>query len=108
MKLKSVTLRNFKGIEELTFPFDGKTTILFGVNGVGKSTILRAIDLIYANIISRLMNSKKKLAQLEYDDISYGKSKATVKAIFSFEDGSEMKYSRAIDRAKSRTHNLKE
>lgn len=35
---------------------------------MGKSTILRALDLIYANIISRLVSSKKKLAQLEYDD----------------------------------------
>ena len=90
MKLKTVRLRNFKGIEELFFPFDGKTTILFGVNGVGKSTILRAVDLIYANIISRLMRSNKKLAQLEYDDISYGKSRATIDAIFSFEDGTEL------------------
>ena len=107
MKLKTVRLRNFKGIEELFFPFDGKTTILFGVNGVGKSTILRAIDLIYANIISRLMRSNKKLAQLEYDDISYGKSRATIDAIFSFEDGTELEYSRTIDRARARKHNLK-
>ena len=107
MKLKTVRLRNFKGIEELFFPFDGKTTILFGVNGVGKSTILRAVDLIYANIISRLMRSNKKLAQLEYDDISYGKSRATIDAIFSFEDGTELEYSRTIDRARARKHNLK-
>lgn len=107
MKLKSVKLRNFKGIENLIFPFDGKSTILFGVNGVGKSTILRAIDLIYANIISRLMSSNKKLAQLEYDDISYGKSRATIDVIFSFEDGTEMEYSRIIDRAKTRTYDLK-
>lgn len=108
MKLKSVTLRNFKGIEELKLPFDEKTTILFGVNGVGKSTILRAIDLIYANIISRLTNSNKKLAQLDYDDISHGKSRATISVIFSFEDGTEIQYNRSIDRAKARTHKIKE
>lgn len=107
MKLKSVRLRNFKGIEELTLPFNERTTVLFGVNGVGKSTILRAIDLIYANIISRLMNSNKKLAQLEYDDISYGKSRTTIDAVFSFEDGTELEYSRTISRASKRTHNLK-
>lgn len=107
MKLKSVKLRNFKGIEELILPFDEKTTVLFGVNGVGKSTILRAIDLIYANIISRLMNSNKKLAQLEYDDITYGKTRATIDAVFSFEDGTELEYSRTISRGQKRTHNLR-
>lgn len=60
MKLKSITLQNFKGIEKLTIVLDGKTTVLFGINGVGKSTILRAVDLIYANIIAKLIGTGKK------------------------------------------------
>ena len=59
MKLKSITLQNFKGIENLTIELDGKTTVIFGINGVGKSTILRAIDLLYANIIIRLTGRGK-------------------------------------------------
>ena len=45
MKLNSITLQNFKGIDNLEIKLDGKTTVIFGVNGVGKSTILQAIDL---------------------------------------------------------------
>ena len=109
MKLKSITLQNFKGIEKLTIVLDGKTTVLFGINGVGKSTILRAVDLIYANIIAKLIGTgKKRSAELDYDDISYGRSKANINAVFSFEDGTEMKYSRSIDRATGKKHNIAE
>ena len=55
MKLKSITLQNFRGIEKLTIVLDEKTTVFFGINGVGKSTILRAVDLIYANIIANFL-----------------------------------------------------
>ena len=107
MKLKSIALQNFRGIEDLTIFLDGKTTVFFGINGVGKSTILRAVDLLYANIIARLIgSSKKRSAELDYDDISYGKSKAGINAVFSFEDGMEMKYSRSIDRAAGKKQDI--
>ena len=109
MKLKSITLQNFRGIEKLTIVLDEKTTVFFGINGVGKSTILRAVDLIYANIIAKLIGTgKKRSTELDYDDISYGKSKANIEAVFSFEDGAEMKYSRSIDRATGKKHNIAE
>ena len=107
MKIKSVTLQNFKGIENLTMKLDEKTTILFGINGVGKSTVLRAVDLLYANIIARLLG-KKKATDLEYDDISYGKSKATISAMFSFQDGSEQEYEQWIDRTVGKRRRLNE
>lgn len=40
IKLKTITLQNFKGIENLTISLNEKTTILFGINGVGKTTIV--------------------------------------------------------------------
>ncbi len=107
MRLKAITIHNFRGIEDLEIPFDGRTTILFGVNGVGKTTILRAIDLIYANIIAKVTASKK-LAELAYDDISYGKSFAMIDAVFSFDDGLEVKYGRSIYRAGGRKHKKEE
>ena len=106
MKVKTIRVSNFKGIDDLEIPFEGKSSIIFGINGVGKSTILRAIDLIYANFISRLLSSKKKLAQLEYDDISYGKAGAKIDVVFEFSDGNLKKYSRSISRAGGRRHGL--
>ena len=90
MKLKSITLNNFKGMDNIEFSLDQKTTVIFGINGVGKSTILKAIDLLYANIIAKL--TKKKTTEFDKDDISYGKSKATIEAKFVFEDGEEIDF----------------
>lgn len=106
MKVKTIKVSNFKGIDDLEIPFNGKSTIIFGINGVGKSTILRAIDLIYANIISKLVSSKKKLAQLGYDDISVGKTKACIDVVFEFENGTLKEYRRSISRAKGRRHSM--
>ena len=104
MKIKSIVLKNFKGIDELEILLNGKSTIIFGINGVGKSSVLRAIDLIYANIIARLIDSKKKLAQLSEDDISYGKGQAIVNITFEFENGYEIEYQRSISRKNGRKH----
>lgn len=103
MKLKSITLNNFKGMDNIEFSLDQKTTVIFGINGVGKSTIPKAIDLLYANIIAKL--TKKKTTEFDKDDISYGKSKATIEAKFVFEDGEEKEYSRSFDRANGRNNN---
>ena len=107
MKIKSLQLKNFKGIEDLSINVSGKTTIVFGINGVGKSTLLRAIDLLYANIITDI-TKKKKLANLEEDDIMFGKSRAEVSAEFVFDDGEYRFYSRSISRSSGRRHNAKE
>lgn len=85
MKLDSITLQNFKGIDNLEIKLDNKTTVIFGVNGVGKSTILQAIDLLYADIIAKLMGTvRSKTARFNEDFISYGKSAAGIKADFNF------------------------
>ncbi len=108
MKVEMIRVFNFKGIDDLEIPLNGKSTIIFGINGAGKSTILRAIDLIYANIISKIVSSNKKLAQLEYDDISYGKSRASIGIVFDLLDGELIKYSRSISRSAGRKHNVAE
>lgn len=37
MKISRITEQNFRGIRELKLELDGKSTVIFGVNGVGKS-----------------------------------------------------------------------
>ena len=71
MKLKSITLNNFKGMDNIEFSLDQKTTVIFGINGVGKSTILKAIDLLYANIIAKLTKKKTKRILQRMVDFCY-------------------------------------
>lgn len=107
MKLNSLLLHNFRGVDDLEFPFGGKSTIIFGVNGVGKSSVLRAVDLIYANIIAKLF-SKKRPAELDIDDISYGKSASDITAEFLFEDGKQERYTCSIHRSSGKNYRVNE
>ena len=44
MKLSEITLKNFRGIHELDIQLNEKSTVFFGINGVGKSSVLRAVE----------------------------------------------------------------
>lgn len=46
MKIKTVTIKNFRTLRDVTIPFDSVTTLI-GPNGAGKSTVLRALDWFF-------------------------------------------------------------
>lgn len=43
IKIKSITLRNFKGLRDVTFVFDGLNATIIGDNGTGKTTVFDAL-----------------------------------------------------------------
>ena len=58
MKLKWVSIRNFKGIEKVEIDFMGhsgprQVTALLGDNGSGKTTVLQAIALVLSMATGR-------------------------------------------------------
>lgn len=107
MNISLIELNNFRGIEHLDLPLGCKNTVFLGINGVGKSSILSAIDLLYANIIGGVIGSRRRLAQLTSDDIMFGKPSAFIKAGFMFEQNEEIFYFRSIDKITKRKHNQK-
>ncbi|UUA73324.1 ATP-dependent nuclease [Cellvibrio sp. QJXJ] len=46
MKIKSVRIKNFRTLKDVSIPFDSVTTFI-GPNGAGKSTVLRALDWFF-------------------------------------------------------------
>ncbi|MBE5845302.1 MAG: DUF2813 domain-containing protein [Butyrivibrio sp.] len=106
MNIHSIKLNNFRGFNDISLELNGQTTVLYGVNGVGKSSILRAIDLVYASIIGRLMNKKRLLAELSVDDIHYNKAFARTEIAFEL-DSELLSYSRKIDIDGNKTHKKK-
>lgn len=104
MKIAKIEQQNFRGIKELTLELDGKSAVIFGINGIGKSSILRSIDLLYANIIGKLLNSSKRLADLSEEDIMAGKSRASVTGTFRFASGKEFEYYRSISKLGGKRH----
>ena len=90
MWIERLILQDFRGIHELEIELKGKSTILHGINGVGKSSILAAINILYGNIINKLVNQQfKQSIKFEESDIKYNKASAKVSAEIGFEDTEE-------------------
>lgn len=54
MKLNRISVKNFKGFQELQLDLGGKSTVMFGINGTGKSTVLSAINYCFWLWLNRL------------------------------------------------------
>lgn len=112
MKIKKLELINFKSMNDVSFELNGKSTVLFGANGTGKSSVLKSINLLYANIINQIVNRKelKQSYALRLDDIKYGKSEMKLSAefILDWEKEHTIEYSRSmIRKSGKKTHNNK-
>lgn len=54
MKIKTLTLNNFRGIQEMALPFSPTLNVLAGVNGAGKSSLLNALAILLSWVPARL------------------------------------------------------
>ena len=86
MRIKNIELTNYKIFTKQKFDFNGKSTIIFGVNGTGKSTILSAINYLNRIWINRLNPSQGK-AFVSFSDemISVGKSELFIQGELEIE-----------------------
>ena len=66
MKIKSITLQNFKGCKGATYTFDGKNVTVCGANGSGKTTIFDAFTWLLFGKDS-LDNAKFEIRPLDKD-----------------------------------------
>lgn len=57
MKIISLHIQHFRGIVDLTLDLDGKSAVIFGPNGVGKSAVVDAVDFLLRGDITRLMGA---------------------------------------------------
>ncbi len=58
MKVKTLELENYRGAEHLTLHFDEKVTVVSGVNGSGKTSILEALAIMLSRLVGRICSSK--------------------------------------------------
>lgn len=87
MRLDEVAVVNFKAFRELTLRFDGKSAVIFGVNGTGKSTILSAINYCFWLWLNRL-NPSQGTAYRSFDakSVHYGTSKLEIHCVVETDD----------------------
>lgn len=81
MKLKQIDVRNFKLFDELTLNLDGKSTVIFGVNGTGKSSVLSVINYLFRVWVNRINPSQGKAYEsLDDEVVQIGKSECRLAA----------------------------
>lgn len=85
MRLEYLELENFRALESARLDLQGKSAVIFGNNGAGKSSVLRSVNLIYANIINQIVNRKelKQSYPIQLEDIKYGKKETRIEALLS-------------------------
>ncbi|MEP7122174.1 MAG: AAA family ATPase [Byssovorax sp.] len=86
MKIRSLTLKNYRGFEDATLDLDRPLTVLFGVNGSGKSSVLSACALMLSEVLLNLLVDDEDRVWHYYTedtDIRRGAVKLSVTATLS-------------------------
>lgn len=86
MKLKNLNLANFRGYDQLTLQLNPKLTVIAGVNGVGKSSLLGAITHFASELLPKATASKEKTIGLKETDIKVGKDSLNISAEFATDE----------------------
>lgn len=60
MRIQSLNCKHYKGFQDLSISIDGKSTVIFGENGVGKSTILSMVNYLFYPFLKRFTKELPK------------------------------------------------
>lgn len=72
MKVDRVSLANFRGFEQLNLSLEEDITVIAGVNGIGKSSILTALSAMLSRALPEFTPSQAKPVDLADSDIRHG------------------------------------
>lgn len=82
MKIERLVLKNFRGIREMDLEFDERLTVLAGLNGAGKSSILHALALPLSDVFKQPPSWEKgKPCGVKNSDISNGKASGRIRVL---------------------------
>ena len=84
MKLKQLSLANYRGFEQLDIAFEPDVTVIAGVNGVGKSALLSAIVRCLSHTLRTHCFSNESPIWMAQTDIKTGKDSLTVSTGFNY------------------------
>ena len=109
LKLNRIKIDGFRGLSNVDISLNGKSVVFFGENGTGKSSVLRCVNLLYANIINNTVNRKdlRQNYNIELEDIQYGKASANIQGDFYLDycKKESIMYERGMERKSGkRTH----
>lgn len=99
MKVKRLSLLNFRGIERLSVGFTERTTAFVGVNGVGKSAVLDALAIALSQLTWRINGHPLKSRPIALDDIRRGADFARIELTVELR-GAELQWATVTNRKK--------
>ncbi|WP_334169784.1 AAA family ATPase [Zoogloea sp.] len=73
MKLRKLVLANFRGFEQIDIDFEDSVTVIAGVNGVGKSGVLKALTSALSLALPKFTVSRESPINLIDTDVQSGK-----------------------------------
>lgn len=72
MKIIKLKIENFRAIEHLDLDCSDSFNVFIGDNGVGKSTIIKAIEILYSWFSARIKSSADRGSYISEKDIRWG------------------------------------
>ena len=85
LHLPDLTIKGFRGIDQLAIPRLGRVTLIAGKNGVGKTTVLEAVRVFAArgrfSVLFELLRSRKEI-DVEADKYSHWASEVDSTSLF--------------------------
>lgn len=88
MRIKRLKAKWFRGIVETELEFDGKSIILFGENGQGKSSFVDALEFLFKGQVSYLEEAQATSTSRHVPHIASDKKNCEV--AIEFQDGSKI------------------
>jgi energy-coupling factor transporter ATP-binding protein EcfA2 len=83
MKLHTLNLANFRGFEQLEMSFEPDMTLIVGVNGVGKSSILQVLAALFTRALPEFTPCTVNPSAFIDEDIQHNKQSLEVSVSFS-------------------------
>lgn len=83
MKLEKLTLANFRGFDQIDLDFADDLTVIAGVNGVGKSGVLKALTSAMSLALPKFTVSKESSLSLSDTDVQSGKPGLSMSVMLS-------------------------
>ncbi|KAI95706.1 ATP-binding protein [Rhodomicrobium udaipurense JA643] len=78
MKIRRLSVAHLRAFEQAQFEFDPAFTLLVGVNGVGKTTVLETLRICLSRLLPKFTASKSRPDTFVVDDIQVGTPAMTV------------------------------
>lgn len=85
MILRTLELTNFRAFPSQKFNFSDRVTVIAGVNGRGKSSVLDALSLLLSRLLPQVTPARGGYKYLQPKDIHHGRCSTKLELAVSFE-----------------------